>query len=369
MKEQDEHHLDERQFFVAGTSVEGVLNAAHALGESGTHLYGVALTTSGALGERLSQLLQGRGRLRGFKVTSRSSGLFLVEAPHRTDEGKQTGLARAYMWQQQDSDLCYFLTCQERDLFDFLLDSVHSYLQPHLCRLFLRTPQIEHSLRSVAKDYPNTKIRVIQYVARKWRESRAHAGHVDTTVEYCDEDYAAVFQKLEADGKWLSSLRLKTNGANACSGRLARDSTFSCTTGFKFFFSRFVGTVAVEVLAQRQLYRDRSRINSPSKASKPLKIIYKSGIFADKKNNYRLIRALEDCPNSALSVFHPNPYLSASFIDYADGSSYSILVSTSTGIMITPERKATTQSLARLCEYICDNFEEGDVVEFTPHDG
>ena len=356
----------EQVFFASDQDVRSMLATAADLCEKGTRLYGAALINSTSLPAQLQKLVEGRGRLRGFSVSGNSP--YLIEAPRRDQDGQKVASVRAFIWQAEGTDICFFLTCQSREDFEFLFEQVHSFLQPEVCRIYLRSTQIEQTLKTVATDHPSLKIRVSRYVARKWRESRVKAGQVDTSVEYCDEDYAAVFQKLETEGKWLQSLALNTAGFRTCSGRLARDSTFSCTSGFEFFFQQFVGTVAKQVLTLRDLFRNRSRIDSPTKASKPLKIVYKTGIFADRKNNYRLIGVLENLSNSALSVFHPNPYLHASLIDYADGSSYSILVSTSTGILISPERKATTQSLARLCEYICDNFEEGDVVEFTPHE-
>jgi len=357
---------DERSFFASGRDVQTVLEAARKACDAGSRVYGAVLTTSTDLGKRMFRLTDGWGRIRGFTVTGKSP--YLIELSRRNDEGKVVGKFKAFMWQQPNSELCYFLTYQPREEFLHFLDVVHSYLQPDVCRLYLKTPQLEESLQSVAKEYPKLSIRVSQYVARKWRDGRRRAGEKDTTVQYCDEDYASVFQKLKAEGLWMTSLKIGATGPNVAVGRLARDGSFSCQAGFQFFFHEFVGKVAQITLGVRELYKNRSRVDSPTKSSKPLKIVYRSGIFGDKKNNYRLIRVLEDCPNSALSVFHPNPYLHASFIDYADGSSYSILVTTSTGILITPERKATTQSLARLCEFICDNFEEGEVVEFIPHD-
>jgi hypothetical protein len=357
----------EQKFFASGRDVGTLLGAADEVCKSGARIYGVVLTTDLQLKDRITRLTQGWGKIRGFGVSGDSP--YLIEVPRRSVDGKRVGKARAFMWQDPSSELCYFLTCQPREDFTYLFDLAHSYLEPEVCRLFLRTPQIEEALTAVAKDDRKLTIRVRNYVARKWMETRTHGGQVDTTVQYTNEDYVTVFRKLESEGMWLTSLGIDVSGSHFCTGRISRDSTFSCTEGFEYFFQHVVGTFAQTMLTFRHIFENRSRVNSPDKASRPLKILYKNGIFADKKNNHRLIRVLENCPNAALSVFHPNPYLHASLIDYSDGSSYSILVSTSTGILITPERKATAQSLGRLCEYICDNFEEGDVVEFTPHDG
>ncbi len=95
-----------------------------------------------------------------------------------------------------------------------------------------------------------------------------------------------------------------------------------------------------------------------------MRIVYTENVFADKRQNQRLVKVLDGLPEASLSVFHPNPYLHACLLDYTDGSSYDIWVAKPSAILVVPKRKATTQSIERVCNQICDEFEEGDVVEF-----
>jgi hypothetical protein len=354
----------EKLFFQHPTTIDAILEAAQSVTNRGGRIHGVVLSTSAPLSEKIGELTRGWGKLRGFEVSGGSP--YLIELRKRGEDGQRLPPSKGFLWQQPNSDACYFLTCQPRDEFDFLFDQIHSYLQPAVCRLFLRTPQIEQILREVAASEKRLAIRVRQYVARA--EHPLSGRRIDTTVQYTNEDFAVMFRELQAKRMWLSVLGFDVVGPSPCTGRISRSCSFSCTFGFSSFFERFVGGIARTILRSQEMFRNRSRLNSPTRSSRPLKIIYKTGLFSDRRNNHRLISVLEACPNSALSVFHPNPYLHASLIDYHDGSSYSILVTTASGILIVPERKATAQSLSRICDHICDNFEEGEVVEFEPHE-
>jgi antitoxin component of MazEF toxin-antitoxin module len=86
-------------------------------------------------------------------------------------------------------------------------------------------------------------------------------------------------------------------------------------------------------------------------------------VFSDKRQNRRLISVLRGLADSALSVTHPNPYLHASLVDYSDGSSYDVWVTNNTSVLIVPKRRASAASLERVCNHICEEFEEGHVGE------
>ena len=354
----------EKLFFQQPATLEAVLASAEKVSKTGGRIYGVVLSTAVPLSRKVTALTTGWGRLKGFVVSGSSP--YLIEVRRRDEDGKPLEPSKAFFWQDEKRDVCYFLTCQPREEFEYLLDLVHSYVQPDVCRLFLRTPQIEQILRAVTTAESKLRIRVSQYVART--EQQNSGRRVDTTVQYTREDYAVMFRELQTKAMWLSLIRFDALGPEPCAGRISRNCSFSCTFGFMSFYQRFVLSMATVILESRQMFQNRSRLSSPTHSSRPLKIIYKNGLFADKRNNHRLIAVLEACPSSALSVFHPNPYLHASLIDYSDGSSYTILVTTTSGILIVPERKATAQSLSRICDHICDNFEEGEVVEFQPHE-
>jgi hypothetical protein len=115
----------------------------------------------------------------------------------------------------------------------------------------------------------------------------------------------------------------------------------------------------------RGIFVNRGALDSPSFAPRPIQIAYRTQVFEDKHQNRRLIRVLQRLPDAALSVFHPNPYLHASIVDYSDGSSYTIWITNNSSIAIVPEMRASPGSLERLCNHISEHFAEGIIEEIS----
>jgi hypothetical protein len=188
---------------------------------------------------------------------------------------------------------------------------------------------------------------------------------VRTNREWTDEDYAAVFQKLGDQRAWFCSLKFEVRDHHVAVGRIWRNSSFSCEESFGLFEETVLRGITLAVARSRGFFENRGRMCSPTGSSRPIRIAYDQNVFSDKRQNHRLVGVLRRLPESGLSVIHPNPYLHACLLDYADGSTYDIWVATPTSILIIPKRKATTESIERVCNHICEEFEEGEVEEFA----
>ena len=88
-------------------------------------------------------------------------------------------------------------------------------------------------------------------------------------------------------------------------------------------------------------------------------------MFKDVKQNKRLIKAISELPKSTYTLYHGNPYVHASLVDYYDGSSYDIWVLSEDKITIVPQIKASFSSMSRLCEHIFKKFREGEIKEMV----
>ena len=168
------------------------------------------------------------------------------------------------------------------------------------------------------------------------------------------------FAELETERQWLRSLEIVTEAPDT-RGRVKRDMSFSCQQGFQAFLSEVLGSLRATAVEARGIMTNRAATNSPTQAPRPLQLFYADSLLADKSQNHRLIRVLRKLPDASISVYHPNPFLHASVVDYMDGSSYAIWITDSTAITVIPELKATTQSLGRLFNHINEHFGEGTI--------
>ena len=83
----------------------------------------------------------------------------------------------------------------------------------------------------------------------------------------------------------------------------------------------------------------------------------------NEEKNHRLAKVLSEFPKSSHTVYHGNPYLHASLVDYCDGSSYDLWVLSEDRLIIVPQLKASFGSISRFCEHIFRKFREGNIKE------
>jgi len=353
------------EFYLVHEKLAHLLEAASKVCYQGGQVRGGILSRDKAL-DVLVQRLQGAGaRARGINVRSEHSP-YLIQARTRSDKlapERREG-SEAFIWEEKKQGIVYLLSCSERQNFERLSSKIERYLSPHLSRIFLRTSEIRSALNRLTEDSKGLSLRVREYTSRSLIDDPGSHKRVRTNREWTDEDHKSVFQKLSAQREWLSALRLDVRGRGLASGKIRRDSTFSCARGFRYFFRTVVATVSDAVVRSRDFLGKRDQQSHPERFARALKIEYAQPVFSDKRQNGRLVQTLKGMRNSALSVFHPNPYLHASLIDYADGSSYEIWVTTPTSILLLPKRKATTGSIERVCDFICDKFQEGEIKDF-----
>jgi hypothetical protein len=275
------------------------------------------------------------------------------------------GTAAIFLWQYPGKPVAVGLSCQDREVFEYIIDAMHLYAGPLLSRIFLRTGEVRSALNTLARSGMAGSIRVREVVYKSLIDDPQSVKRVRTNREWTDEDYAVIFDKLGEDKGWLSSLKIEVHGSALAFGRIWRDSTFACEHGYQFFSNTVLPSLVAAVMDSQRFFENRGRSSTPNGQSRPIRIVYGQNVFSDKRQNHRLIAVLRQLKEAGLSVIHPNPYLHAAILDYADGSSYDIWVTTPTSIVILPKRKASVHSIARLCNHICEEFEEGDVTEFS----
>ena len=79
--------------------------------------------------------------------------------------------------------------------------------------------------------------------------------------------------------------------------------------------------------------------------------------------NQKLIDSINETTNVSCSVYHGNPYLYMSVVDFQDGSSFDIIVHSEDQIKVVPQMRGNPASISRIVNSIFQNFGEGRVKE------
>jgi hypothetical protein len=188
----------------------------------------------------------------------------------------------------------------------------------------------------------------------------------ESDLRWTEESYKSSFQRAAENDQWVDKISFYAQKEDKIlfSASLSREGLFKCSKNAKDFY-KIVGEELVKIGNKNvSLFSNRSRSENKGKI-KPISIQYPSNVFEDVKQNRRLINALSEFPKSSYSVYHGNPYLHLSMVDYIDGSSYDIWVLSSDKIVIVPQIRSTFNSLSRLCEHILKKFQEGNIMELT----
>jgi hypothetical protein len=317
----------------------------------------------------LTRLREPRRKARGFQLSGK--GPFLVSVPVAGQESKRLGLseAHAFIWQAANSRLAYILGLKEDT--EYLLRVLRQYLPGEFAPVFLLTDDFRKSFDLIGKSDSSVDIRIVGYTSNVLSDEETN---LKTRREWLAtaKPFDDFFEGLTTERQWLRSVWLRATqrvetedeqDSQRCAGRLRRDMTFSCDFGFRFFFDTIIEGMFESVVNSRKLYLDRGATSSPTGAPRPLQIIYDDQLFHDKAQNKRLVHVLKKMTDCGVSVFHGNPYLHASLLDYGTGSSFTIWITDSNAIRIIPELKASPGAFQRLCNYITEHFAEGRIEE------
>ena len=188
----------------------------------------------------------------------------------------------------------------------------------------------------------------------------------ESDLRWTDEDYSKSFKRAAENDQWIDKITFSVRKENSelFFGSLSRDGLFKCNRNLKLFFSTILDTVSKIGNEKVKLFKQRSRLENNG-VIKPLTIEFSGNIFKDVEQNHKLIKVLSEFPKSSYTVYHGNPYLHASLVDYCDGSSYDLWVLSEDRMIIVPQLKASFSSISRFCEHIFRRFREGNIKELV----
>jgi len=188
----------------------------------------------------------------------------------------------------------------------------------------------------------------------------------ESDLRWTDEDYSKSFKRAAENDQWIDKITFSVRKENSelFFGSLSRDGLFKCNRNLKLFFSTILDTVSKIGNEKVKLFKQRSRLENNG-VIKPLTIEFSGNIFNDVEQNHKLVKVLSEFPKSSYTVYHGNPYLHASLVDYCDGSSYDLWVLSEDRMIIVPQLKASFSSISRFCEHIFRRFREGNIKELV----
>lgn len=280
-----------------------------------------------------------------------------------------------------DFPAVYLLVSHENSIFikEALLKLLDK-LYPYVSHAFLSSDRLLQVLRNLHKNFPEKTIRLRKIVSKSRILQKGSKKKIESEIKWTDLSLEEAFH-IEHDG-WINSIDFELIYKEPYSerdllghpkgyftkeviGSLSRSGVFKCKEEFLFFYSTVVKDICEFAIKDINLFKDRARIEVSNYQPKPIVIEYGDDIFKDRTQNKKLVNIINKLSKTAVSVFHANPYLHLSILDYKDLSSYDLWILSNRRIVIVPQMRASYVSLNRLCNQILTNFKEGEIKDFS----
>lgn len=275
-------------------------------------------------------------------------------------------------------EVYFVLSDEDRE---FVQDTIRPFLNsyyPDVSRVFFTSSELRTLLRKlqgvtngkVVTDRVTTFSRALkteetQELIIPEKPSRRKEPKNAAVKYYYDKPFEKAFDEAIANDEWIDKIQfhLEANGKIILDGFLSRAGLIKARRSFFPMYQTLFPYLLDIIQGKFKLYSNRARIAERPKPS-PLVLELEYDAFEDVKMNHKFIETLQQMPYVSLSVYHGNPYIHLSLVDYLDGSSFEIWVLSANEITLVPQLRASEASISRLVNHIFERFREGIVKEY-----
>lgn len=291
--------------------------------------------------------IEDKGEFSAINLTRRIKGKQYAEG-HRSIRGK------FYLISHEEDEVYSAFTFDSKDFFHLGVERFIQSQPISLSTSYLSTDELRRLFDHLDRRADGSVI-ITKAVVKSPSEK--------TEITYRDSKHHEVFNEAQDDDYFVDKIQFEIrSGRHEFQGYIARGGQTRYIEGDgRIFFNYLVGGAASLLSEKGSLFKDRSREFGTREAD-PIRIEYEEDSIVGVEENMRLIRTLDGISNSSLTVFHKNPYLHASLMDFDDGSSLDVFLTSESEVAIVPGFKASRHTLSRVCEQIIEGFREGEVV-------
>lgn len=279
-----------------------------------------------------------------------------IEHPSHED-GYKTLRAEVFVISHDRPQVYSAFAITDKNIFEKVVRHYISHLPPTISTSYLTTNELK-GLFDTFEEQVSGRIIVDEAVIK------SHQG--DTDIRYIDDPYRHLFNSPKvAEGPFfVDKIKFGIRGGQSeFEGYISRHGDTRYRAGVSgIYFNQLLHLLGDAIIEKGSIFENKSR-DYGSRDAERLEITYEEGELSGTDSNKDLIGALEGLKNASMTVYHDNPYMHASILDYNDGTSADIFITSSDTVSIIPGFEASRESLTRICDQINESFLEGEVRE------
>jgi len=292
--------------------------------------------------------------------------LFKLYYRFKQSDSPRKGFGRFFIVKHPSFANIYLIIALEQSIFYYkaLLPLVES-LYPRFILTFISHNKLRFLLNNFMKENSIASIKIIRASHRIRLDNGWTRKKVVPLISWPDMELEEAFEWVQQNNGWFQSLQFEANRDRSIFATISinRQGIVGTTSQFGNILSTLLMPICDIINANLKLFGNRSRRDIADKSARPLVIDFGFNKLEDPTDNEKFIRALRLFKSSSISVFHGNPYIHATVIDYFDGSTFDLWVLNQSQIIIVPQLKGSFFSIKRLVNHIFDTYAEGKIID------
>lgn len=261
-----------------------------------------------------------------------------------------------YLFSHENTDVYTAFSISDSDFFKYGVKRYLQALPPELSLSFIDSGDLRR-LFEVLDDSIDGRLIATRAVIK--------SPSADTDVRYFDDtDYFEVFNSSEVvdEGYYVDKLEFEIRQSSRdFSGQVSRKGESRYVGGeSSIYFQLLLDNLSSLISDKSDIFSNRSR-EYGSREAQPIQITYREGAIEGREENYRLIRTLDGLSKSSVTVYHDNPYMHASVLDFNDGTTADVFLTSDSNVSIIPGFNASRRALSRITDQILEGFREGEI--------
>ena len=227
-------------------------------------------------------------------------------------------------------------------------------------KLAFTSDELKSLLMNIKGEITSRKV-IYKKIVRTPDKEKVNFGK-ETEIIYTNEDFLKSFESALKDNKFIDKIDLELKREHSTiKSYFSREGIFRFSGCFSIFLKSLINEQIKKLGSKKIDFLEKHIAKKFDGSIKSFKIKFGYPIFEKLGKNKEFISSIKSMKNTMLVVYHGNPYLHLSILDYFDGSSYDLITIEKDSIIVNSKERSSFSSINRLVNYIFENFAEGEI--------
>jgi len=260
------------------------------------------------------------------------------------------------LYQAEEEDIWTIFTTENRDFIYGVIKPLLNSLRPNVSLTYISSDEMEKLF-----DELEEKLDCEIIINKAILYSRIK----EAMIDFQKKNYFELFDQARNEDEYIDKIEFTVykKRSGTFHGFISREGILYYSSGnISGFYNNILRNVEKISAKKFMLFKGKERkIGAEENILNPIEIKFSKEIFLSIEDNFRFLHAVNQLERCGITVFHNNPYLHFSILDFYDGSSFDVFSTGVDKVTIIPSFKSSVHSLNRICDAIFKRIKEGQI--------